>query len=543
MASFDPRRHPLWSIPEVVREVMKQLADNPHSLAQCTLVSRIFSDAALEVLWENQPSLGRLFSLLPTSVQKASMRNENDGDDMPDFDPSGYVLCDTIRDTEWARLEHYARLVRSLVSDGERIDGLTAAALLEKLNGQSLLPRLKTLTWRNPSYLSAAFPILISPMLESVTLDLLEGGMARFAHSRLNRPSATEYAYGIALRVLRTRAPQVRHVSLVTSVFPCSLGGLRDWDSIEHLEVHQVLNPGLVLDVCSSLPLLHTLFLECINARDDEGEELSAIAPLPEVTLPHLRTLRLMGRPDKIVVVLAAIHAPVTLFDLWMDVKNDIWRRCMELAAARFKDTLREFDAFVDLPTHGPFTSYPFGPMFSPLYAVRGLEIVRISSHHMESYCQIGERDVEELAAAWSGLRQLVLQLLDAERPLTVSLTSVAALAEKCRKLENLVFPVPNEESLFGLSDAHVTTPNPSVQKAVLVTVPLPLESRRQCVDYLKRLFPSIKTVKFVVDLDDEETEDDAEDDDEDMMVASTCMPRCVILEMPNVYDPDIYTM
>ncbi len=61
--------HPLWSIAEVVREVMKQSADEQDTLAQCARVSRAFSEPALEILWERQEGLEILFRVLSSSIE------------------------------------------------------------------------------------------------------------------------------------------------------------------------------------------------------------------------------------------------------------------------------------------------------------------------------------------------------------------------------------------------------------------------------------------------------------------------------------------
>lgn len=61
--------HTLWAIPEVVREVMRQSADEQDTLAQCARVSRAFSEPALEVLWEKQEGLELFFRLLSSSIK------------------------------------------------------------------------------------------------------------------------------------------------------------------------------------------------------------------------------------------------------------------------------------------------------------------------------------------------------------------------------------------------------------------------------------------------------------------------------------------
>lgn len=60
----------MWSISEIVREIMKQSADRQEALASCARVARAISGPALEVLWEELIGVEHLFSLLKTSVKR-----------------------------------------------------------------------------------------------------------------------------------------------------------------------------------------------------------------------------------------------------------------------------------------------------------------------------------------------------------------------------------------------------------------------------------------------------------------------------------------
>ena len=61
--------HRIWSIAEVIREVVQHHEDNPGTLASCACVSRAFSEPALEVLWKVADGLVNLFSLLSKSMK------------------------------------------------------------------------------------------------------------------------------------------------------------------------------------------------------------------------------------------------------------------------------------------------------------------------------------------------------------------------------------------------------------------------------------------------------------------------------------------
>lgn len=71
--------HRIWSISEVIREIMRQNEGSPDALASCTCVSRAFSENALEVLWEDPRGLKPLFSLLSKSIKVLEDDSSLDG--------------------------------------------------------------------------------------------------------------------------------------------------------------------------------------------------------------------------------------------------------------------------------------------------------------------------------------------------------------------------------------------------------------------------------------------------------------------------------
>ncbi len=138
----------------------------------------------------------------------------------------------------------------------DAFDGLAAAVLIQKLNGRALFPRLKRLVWKRPfdGAASALLVLCLSPMLRSVYLDVLEGGMGRFRHYSRTGPTAAEYAYGTALQLIHSHAPKVEDVQLWTSGFSCSVARLREFDNLRVLTLRQVIDVALVFDVCKSFP-------------------------------------------------------------------------------------------------------------------------------------------------------------------------------------------------------------------------------------------------------------------------------------------------
>ncbi|KAI0356990.1 hypothetical protein OH77DRAFT_1519902 [Trametes cingulata] len=504
-----PLAHPLWSIAEVVREVMKQSADDPGVLTQCARVSRAFSEPALEVLWEKLWGLDRLLALLPSSFKKVSRGlsgdSEDDDDDAFGFTRTTFVLVDSIKDEEWARVAHYARLVRTYTSKYEKVDGLATAVLLEKLQGQPLFPRLKYLSWHRPYDLSALLPLFLSPMLRSISLDLLEGGIRRFYHDKGTDPTPSEYAYGTALQMIRSRAPQLEDVELFTSAFPCSINRLRDFEGVQSLNLHSVRNEGLVLEICSSLPHLKKLNLQLARRYRPEPPP----SHLPERTLPSLTRLDINGAPLATVNILASISAPnLRSTYLAFEAVEEQWKRCIELLVSRFGSSLRQIngdlDDVYDEPERDPFS---FHEWFSPLYALRKLVGIRFDSR-FETAFDITANDVDNMATAWPKLRVLGIPTVQT-RPSALPITSLQTIAEKCPRMELLIFPVPHHWPLDRAKAFPVRTQQLSMKEIRFLGGHWPLSVYGRCMAYVQRLFPCADTIRFEEDFSDTEDEEE----------------------------------
>ncbi|KAI8989192.1 hypothetical protein BD414DRAFT_522301 [Trametes punicea] len=488
--------HPMWAIAEVVREIMKQNADDERALARCARVAHAFLDPALEVLWEEQEGLDRLFALLPSSIAKVRVGVDGE-DEALGVRISCFVLKDTIRDKEWARMMHYARLVRVYIGESERIDGLCTTALLEKLAGQSLLPRLRRLTWKHPFDQSASLVLFLSPVLRRVHLDLLEGGVARFRHDQYIEPTAAEFAYGTALQMIHSRAPNVEHIEMWTSAFHCSLDRLVVFHKLRSLKLELVRNPELVLKLVSSLPQLKYLSVFFVGRSRQEPLP----DQLPEVQLPTLRQLKLTGPPSVVVTVLGAVRAPVRSLKVAFMAFEDKWKQCMGLVASRFGASLQEFTADVEDAYDDP-EAYSFHDWFSPLYAIRRLLKVSIGSN-FETPFTVLAKDVDDMASAWPGIRYLAVPTVQEEPSAELPITVFELLARKCLRLRLLIFPVPHPAPLVGTANPDVSTQHRCLEEIRLLAGRWGPDVHDKCMGYLKTLFPNADVWIFDHEFDD----------------------------------------
>lgn len=388
---------------------------------------------------------------------------------------------------------------------GDIFDGLAAAVLIQKLNGRALFPRLKHLVWKRPfdGAASTLLVLCLSPMLRSVHLDLLEGGIGRFRHSSRTGPTAAEYAYGTALQLIHSHAPKVEDVQLWTSGFPCSVARLREFDNLSVLTLRQVVDVALVFDVCSSLPLLRKL--DMYVARPDGPGPDPVPPPILEFTHSGLTSLELNAPPLVALAALEATYAPsLRSLGLLFEAYEDTWRRCTELIATRFADSLRRLDLEVEDSYQDPDIPTSLHDWFSPLYALRDLRVVGISSH-FETRFAITANDVQAMATAWPQLRELRLPTVQDEPLQELPITLLEVIVTRCLRLKILTFPLPHHAPLEAGGEIPVPAEKARVEEVRLFGGSWPPNMHERCMAYLERLFPQARTILFDEDFEDDD--------------------------------------
>ncbi|KAJ2975218.1 hypothetical protein NUW54_g11769 [Trametes sanguinea] len=411
------------------------------------------------------------------------------------------VIIDDIQEDEWARMAHYARLIRSYIGDREVIDGLCASVLLQKLAGQPLLPRLRRLEWRLPFDQSAALAFFLSPMLRSVYLDLLEGGTARFIHDQHVNPTASEYAYGTALHMIHSRAPNVENVQMWTSGFPCAIDRLTAFRKLQSLKLELVGKPNLVLQTASTLPELKKLSI--FFAKAPQGQPGP---PLEEACLPALQSMKLSGAGHVVVSFVSAVRAPqLRVVRLSFMAIEQLWTDCVERVVSGFGETLREVDFDVEDAYDNP-EPYSFHRWFSPLYRLRRLNQVAIGAM-FETPFIISTQDIANMASAWPGLRSLLIPAVEDNPSPSFSITALESLAEKCPRLQLLAIPVPDPAPLNSENEREVPLEHTNMQEIRLSAGHWEAGVHDKCMAYLKKLFPNADMWNLDDEFDFEEEE------------------------------------
>ncbi|KAJ2985603.1 hypothetical protein NUW54_g10098 [Trametes sanguinea] len=139
-----------------------QLGPDTYSLERCAVVSRAFSEVALDLLWEELRNLVDLVKMLPSFCRIEPPSKYVDG-------ASVVRTGGPIQDGEWSRFTFYANRIRTLqYYDGPSPRNFEAplhpdviAAIANRAAPRSPLPGLSSLRWtfcRPPLYLSAFVP-------------------------------------------------------------------------------------------------------------------------------------------------------------------------------------------------------------------------------------------------------------------------------------------------------------------------------------------------------------------------------------------------
>ncbi|KAH9848527.1 hypothetical protein C2E23DRAFT_739168 [Lenzites betulinus] len=496
--------HPLWAISEVVLEVMKQSSDQ-RSLARWARVSRRFTDAALEVLWEKQTGLDRVLDLLPASFKRVEISMIGDEDEEggePDLKLYNFVLYDNIRDDEWARLEYYANFVRTYVSfEHDKVDALGVGLLIQKLSGRALFPRLKHLTWRRLLDTSSLFVIFLSPMLHRVRLEFLQAKIRRPDRGLGTIPTPVEYASSMALRMIQACAPMIKHIELRSSALPCLVENLRNFSHLQSLDLREVHNFWVVFDLCSSLASLQDLSIH-LARPPGRGQNHPQANTRPTLTHPTLDSLTLTVPSELAELALDAVHTPkLRSLDLTSDAVQETWRSCAALVVSRFSGSLRNFRATIQDGVYDEDEQNSFHGWFSPLYALRELRKVVITSFFDTSFYYT-TRDVETIASAWTNVQVLHLPAVQAAPDPLFSITALEAFARKCPYLKSLWMPLPDLQSFIEDPDSPMSVYTNVLEELRFLNGTCRPEIRQRCLEYLQRLFPSAHSILFDEDLD-----------------------------------------
>ncbi|KAI0628357.1 hypothetical protein C8Q77DRAFT_450131 [Trametes polyzona] len=417
------------------------------ALARCTLVSRYFSEIALDVLWRVLYDLYKLLSVLDSrQVRGRKGSRKKPYTDRPDIDVS-----------QWTRFQKYAARVRCLgynFNGGSSSPYLSAAVIRTQSLGRTLLPNLEFLHLDIHNFDGsrdglARLPPLLSPRIQGVAISMSP------AHRTQDDAS---------LVIFETLCNALPHLTtlcwdeLSTSFRPMHNFGR--FHELKNLTISSYIAEGLSVDLSSIValstiqPLQHlSIPLNRLTATDLERlpGRLDASA-----AFKHLRSLSLSRAPVSIatrfVQQIRATDIEELLIELndSNDVDISIYSASIQELCGHLPRSLRTFSMMgMYSERHAAATtSYELSEFLWPLLSFNSLQAVRIEGRLPHSAVSTSDDSLAVLAAAWPGLRTLLINPTDllarsSHTPLCIqpSVRGLVAFAERCPLLTSLTLP------------------------------------------------------------------------------------------------------
>lgn len=159
--NLDPIMHHLWTIPELLDEVLNELPEG--NLPNMARVCRAFWAPAARLIWQTVPCFSYLLVLFPEERQQVYRL------DSAEF----LALSGEPRRYEWERFRLYAHFVKELSMTMDEVNFVTLQQLQTSSKGAKLLPNLRVLslniaTSPPPHQIAQACKLLLCPTLTTL---------------------------------------------------------------------------------------------------------------------------------------------------------------------------------------------------------------------------------------------------------------------------------------------------------------------------------------------------------------------------------------
>ncbi|KAH9913950.1 uncharacterized protein BXZ73DRAFT_106737 [Epithele typhae] len=416
---MSPASHQVLLVDEILRIIIDALvtydwarptrdgydhASRQRALFNLALTCRALAEPASDALWETFFD-GNVWTL----VRIGGFRRLPPGPNWPVTLPnSGPVIAD-----DWAAFRRCAARVHQIeywsgrgANKDLEIRPSVWEMLADKLGGETLFSRLKTLSWR------ATYPEAEVYRRSRALHVLMSPSVTTLCSAQANWwPKLRKDLSIIAERCPVLQAIDVRHMSSLDAV---SLAACR---ALRRIEVATLTDSALSR-------LAHLAHLDALLCRHLKPFEHPEPPPLwPPRAFPRLRTFSLLVCPppaDLAPLWAALAAAPCT--SATFPTPAPLPALCAP--HARFGASLRALTLALTLPA-------TLRPALAPLYDLRALEALRVDA----PVTDVADTDVARMARAWPALVHLWLgeQLAPERAP---SVLALVGLAERCRALE-----------------------------------------------------------------------------------------------------------
>ncbi|KAI0359218.1 hypothetical protein OH77DRAFT_1395521, partial [Trametes cingulata] len=420
------------------------------TLASAALVSKLFSELALDVLWRVLDDIDVLLELFPSLKE-----HQHYG--------STIRVLDEVTPEHWARFQQYARRVRALRS-ADSVPRVHASVwtLLESLcKGKPLLPNLRRLKMglyvQNP----AGFMLLVSPSLQNLEMTFYHGSVKsyRVAYSEQHVAPAA----GILLQLILSKVPNLCTLSVEDGLEGLAPRHLKSLTLLKELQNLNLLFSGVSVDFATIHELSHGRPLRSLDLALGTGFAKNRTAAPFGDAFRNLRTISLSGHSKDLVCFFDAATLD-SLTEAYLTVADapDVatWRGRLSSILAEVPKSIKLFHFFFEKKLSPPMQhlAYLFEPCLSfPNITAFEVELSTNTPHASDA-------DLFKFAYAWPKLEFFSVQYevialqprasIRTPRQVQPTLASLISFAQLCPSLFNLYLPaidvtqVPSKDSV-----------------------------------------------------------------------------------------------
>ncbi|CCM03201.1 uncharacterized protein FIBRA_05325 [Fibroporia radiculosa] len=474
------------------------------SLANAARVCKLFSDAALSVLWGDLPSLVFLFKILTSLVEQRS-----DGG-------IAYVLHQPLHDQEWFRFKYYARKVRtSRLVSFTTIDSSVFSQIRRRSGGQPILPGMILFRWER-NHLSELSRL---PELLSQSLLILEVYLGQ----NQAETNAYDSTLGYFFSSLNLTSPFLREAYLHFSSWSYLVPSLAGFTRLRTLQI--TLIDGPIADALRSCAFLDNLLDFSMEMSHQTLGNEASVAVAETSGFRRLQRLALIGSTDLVNAILQCISSSnlssiAIDYNYWGNCHAEdieVHYRILNLFGTKFHLSLRKLNiqySFIYFELHTPSLE----SFLSPLFPIQGLERLTFDVRQVIS---CGDEIIRLVATTWPRIQYVYIESFPPvgnEDVPTPSISTLVNFAHHCPELRYLHFTGPYfQPPLSDSAQEHTSDPEFPMSHALQVLYldidpDQSLASRLEIAKYIDRTFPHLQFPKANVekvssmDSDDDES-------------------------------------
>lgn len=449
-----PPAHRALQIFDVIHEILlhyQPSSDHRQDLARIARVNRIFSQIALDLLWQELDDIAYAFKLfsafegLPVQEHEHEARCDSDRDIEGGDEPAYYDLGSDIPPDEWTLFRRYARRVRKLRLDfgASPTSGTEVLARLTSLNPRCapLFPELRSVEWVRSSLSDTSLEHLVCSSLRKINF---------IASKEMQASLCGQYPEDDSLKsLLRTvfsiASPQV--IRFHYGLHPSSLVPSLWTQNLTYIKLECDPLDIELFTVLQSLENLKTLLLitGSVGPRDDE-------LVLP-TGFKFLKNLAVTAHPSVVLRLFASIGSS-SLEWLSIETYDGVtrgttleWHKCLSAISAQSAASLKRFFLNIAMDDPPELECPSFAAFSRPLLSAHGLntleiEILGCGRMHWE------EQDLLEFATGCPGLTSFTFRFgedtRDPDAPAVLEPRVIEEFVRLCPNLHTLILPKVN---------------------------------------------------------------------------------------------------